>query len=167
MRKSSLGAAVYITRGALVAALYAALTYLSSLLGLSSGVIQFRISEAMCLLPIFIPEAILGLTIGCFLSNLLTGCLFFDVFFGSVATLIGALGAYALRKLPRKLIWLSTIPTVLANAIIIPFVLIYAYGISGGYFFFMLTVGVGEIICAGTGGTLLYYSLSKTNMFKL
>ncbi len=166
MRKSSLSATTYITRGALVAAIYVALTYLSSLMGLSSGVIQFRISEAMCLLPIFMPEAILGLTIGCFLSNLLTGCLFWDVLFGSVATLIGALGAYALRKLPKKLIWLSTLPTVLANAIIIPFVLIYAYGAIGGYFFFMLTVGVGEIVCAGIGGSLLFYSLSKTDILK-
>ena len=166
MKRSSLGAATYITRGALIAAIYVALTYLSSLLGLSSGVIQFRISEALCLVPIFMPEAILGLTIGCFLSNLLTGCLFWDVLFGSLATLIGALGAYTLRKLPRKLIWLSTVPTLLANAIIIPFVLIYAYGISGGYFFFMLTVGIGETVCAGIGGTLLYYSLSKTDMFK-
>lgn len=166
MRKTSLGAAVYITRGAAVAAIYFALTYLTSLLGLASGVIQFRISEALCILPIFIPEAILGLTIGCFLSNLITGALFWDVIFGSIATLIGAIGAYVLRSLPKKLIWLSTIPTVLSNAVIIPFVLIYAYGISGGYFFFMLTVGVGEIVCAGIGGALLCYSLSKTNVFK-
>ena len=113
------------------------------------------------------PEAILGLTIGCFLSNLLTGCLLWDVVFGSIATLIGALGAYAFRNLPKKLLWLSTLPTVLANAIIIPFVLIYTYGVNGGYFFFMLTVGVGEIACAGIGGSALLYSLSKTDIFKL
>ena len=165
--KKSLSAAAYITRGALVAALYVALTYLASILGLASGVIQFRISEALCVLPIFMPEAILGLTIGCFLSNLLTGALFWDVLFGSVATLNGALGAYALRKMPKKLIWIATIPTVMANAIIVPFLLIYAYGVSGGYLFFMLTVGLGEIVCAGIGGTLLYYSLSKTNLSRL
>ena len=62
MKRSSV---LFITRGALIAALYVALTYLSSILGLASGVIQFRISEALCILPLFFPEAVIGLTIGC------------------------------------------------------------------------------------------------------
>ena len=155
---------LYLTRGALIAAMYVAMTYLSFLFGLASGVIQFRISEALCILPIFFPEAILGLTVGCLLSNLLTGCVLWDIVFGAVATFIGAVGARLMRKLPKKLIFLATIPTILANAIIVPFVLLYAYGAEGGYFFFLLTVGLGELVCAGIGGTALYYALKKINL---
>lgn len=164
MKRKNLSSALYITRGAIVAAMYVALTYLASILGLSSGVIQFRISEALCVLPIFMPEAIPGLAIGCLLSNALTGCVFWDVVFGTVATLIGAVGAYLLRKLPARLIWLATLPTVLANAIIVPFVLMYAYGIEGGYFYFMLTVGIGEVVCATIGGTILYFAMKKARI---
>ena len=164
MKRKNLSSALYITRGAIVAAMYVALTYLASILGLSSGVIQFRISEALCVLPMLMPEAIPGLAIGCLLSNALTGCVFWDVVFGTVATLIGAVGAYLLRKLPAKLMWLATLPTVLANAIIVPFVLMYAYGIEGGYFYFMLTVGLGEVVCATVGGTLLYFAMKKAKI---
>lgn len=164
MKRKNLSSALYITRGAIVAAMYVALTYLASILGLSSGVIQFRISEALCVLPIFMPEAIPGLAIGCLLSNALTGCVFWDVVFGTVATLIGAVGAYLLRKLPARLVWLATLPTVLANAIIVPFVLMYAYGIEGGYFYFMLTVGIGEVVCATIGGTILYFAMKNARI---
>jgi uncharacterized membrane protein len=164
MKKRNTNTALFITRGAIVAAMYVALTYLASMLGLSSGVIQFRISEALCVLPIFMPEAIPGLAIGCLLSNALTGCVFWDVVFGTVATLIGAIGAYILKKLPKKLIWIATLPTVLANTLIVPFVLIYAYGIEGGYFYFMLSVGIGEIVCATIGGTLLYFAMKKAKI---
>lgn len=161
MKSKNLSAALYVTRGAIVAAMYVALTYLASMLGLSSGVIQFRISEALCILPVFMPEAIPGLVIGCLLSNTLTGCVLWDIVFGTVATLIGAVCAYLLRRLPAKLMWLATLPTVLANAIIVPFVLMYAYGAEGSYFYFMLTVGIGEIVCASVGGTMLYFAMRK------
>ena len=85
--------------------------------------------------------------------------------FGSLATLIGALGAYYLRKLPNKLSWITTLPTILANALIVPIVLITVYGSTDSYFFILLTVTVGEIVCAGIGGTLLGYSLKKTSIF--
>ena len=88
MRKKS---TLYLTRGALVTALYVALTYLATLFGLSSGVIQFRFSEALCVLPIFMPEAVLGLTVGCLLSNIISGCVIWDIIFGTLATLIGAI----------------------------------------------------------------------------
>ena len=154
--------ALRLTRGALVGALYVALTYLSTLFGLSSGVIQFRVSEALTVLPVFMPEAIPGLFVGCVLSNLMTpGVHPLDIVFGSVATLVGAIGTYLLRRLPKKLMWLSTLPPILANAVIVPFVLMFAYGAEGSYLFFMLTVGVGEIACAGFGGAALYYSMRK------
>lgn len=154
-----------LTRGALIAALYVALTYFASALGLASGVIQFRISEALCILPIFMPEAIVGLFLGCVLSNIFTGCLFWDVVFGSLATLIGAVGAYYLRDLPNKLLWLATLPTIIANAIIVPIVLMTVYGSTDSYFFILLTVTVGEVVCAGIGGAMLGYSLKKSNLF--
>ena len=162
--KNTSKSVLYLTRGALIGAMYVALTYLAFLLGLSSGVIQFRISEALCILPIFFPEAVLGLTIGCIISNLITGAVFWDIVFGSLATFIGAMGARLLRKLPDKLKFLTTLPTLLANAIIVPFVLLFAYGIEGGYWYFFLTVGLGELVCATVGGTLLYYSLKNIKL---
>ena len=152
---------LYTTRGALIAALYVVLTLLSSDMGLSSGVIQFRFSEALCILPLFFPEAIPGLYVGCLLSNLIAGGNVWDVIFGSMATLIGAVGARLLICLPHKLKWISTIPTILANMIIVPLVLIYAYGAPDSFFFLMATVGIGEIVCAGIGGGGLYYLMKK------
>lgn len=156
---------LYLVRGAMIAAFYVALTYLSSLFGLANGAIQFRLSEMLCILPMFFPEATLGLFIGCILSNLLTSVVIWDIIFGSVATLIGAIGARLLRKLPKKLIFLATIPTTLSNAVIIPFVLIYAYGVTDGYFYLMLTVGLGELVCASVGGTAFYYVFKKYQRF--
>lgn len=150
-----------LTVGALTAALYVILTFLSAMLGLSSGVIQLRFSEALCILPLFFPAAVPGLFVGCIISNIVSGCVVWDVIFGSLATLIGAIGAYLLRNLPDKLIWLATMPTILANAIIVPFVLIYAYGATEALPFIMLTVFIGELISAGVGGTILYFSLKR------
>ena len=108
-----------MTRGALIASLYVALTYVASVFGLSSGVIQFRISEALTILPVFMTEAIPGLFIGCIISNLMTpGVHPLDIAFGSVATLIGALLTYLLRRLPEKFKWIATLPPILSNAII-------------------------------------------------
>lgn len=153
----------YTAKAAMIAALYTVLTMIATALGLSSGVIQFRISEALCILPIFMPEAIPGLFIGCLISNILSGCVIWDVIFGAVATLIGALGARALRKLPEKLKWIATLPTVLANGIIVPFVLLYAYGAEGSYAFFALTVSIGELVCASVLGSISYYYITKKN----
>ncbi len=157
-RRSS---ALYLTRGAVIAALYVTITWLCSAVGLSSGIIQFRISEAMCILPIFMPEAVPALFIGCMLSNLLAGGVIWDIIFGSVATLIGAVGARMLRKLPPKFIWVATIPTLIANVLILPPVLIFAYGATDAFWFIALTVGVGELVCACICGTLLYFPIKK------
>lgn len=152
---------LYTTRGAIIAAIYVALTAIASAVGLSSGAIQFRISEALCILPIFMPEAVPGLFIGCLVSNILSGCVVWDVIFGSIATLIGAIGARLLFKLPEKFKWVCTLPTIFANAIIVPFVLIYAYGIADAYWILMISVAIGEIVCAGIGGDALYYIMKK------
>lgn len=153
--------ALYITQGAVIAALYVALTELSTLVWLSSGAIQFRISEALCILPAFTPAAIPGLFIGCLISNLLAGGIPLDIIFGAVATLIGAVGAYLLRRCR----WLVPLPTVLANILIVPPILKYAYGIEyaigthSALPFFMLTVGIGEVVCAYILGIALYSAL--------
>lgn len=156
---------LYTARGAIIAALYVVFTMIASAVGLSSGVIQFRISEALCILPIFFPEAIPGLFIGCLLSNIMVpGAVIWDIIFGSVATLLGALGAYLMRKLPQKFIWVTTLPTIIANMLIVPAVLIFAYGAEDSYLFLLITVGIGEIVCAGIGGTTLYYLLKNTKI---
>ncbi len=154
----------FLCRGALVAALYVVLTWLCALVGLDKGVIQMRLSEALCVLPAFTGAAVPGLFVGCLLANLLTGSALPDVVFGSLATLIGALGAYFLRR--RK--WLVPLPTVLANTLIIPFVLRFAYGAEGSIPYFMLTVGAGEVISAYICGMLLYAALERraANLFK-
>lgn len=154
----------FLCRGALVAALYVVLTWLCALVGMSSGVIQVRLSEALCVLPVFTGAAVPGLFVGCLLANLLTGSALPDVVFGSLATLIGALGAYFLRR--HK--WLVPLPTVLANVLIIPFVLRFAYSLEGTIPYFMLTVGAGEVISAYICGMLLYAALvrQKAQLFK-
>ena len=150
--------ALFITHAAIIAALYVVLTYLASILGLSSGVIQIRFSEALTILPFFTPAAIPGLFIGCVLANILSGAVIWDVIFGSLATLIGAVGTYLLRKSTK---WLAPLPPIAANTVIVPFVLTYAYGVPDGIAFLMLTVGAGEIISCGVLGMILLKCLEK------
>ena len=167
MKRGQKRTALYITRGALVAAMYVALTYLTSLFGLDKGAIQFRLSEALCILPALMPEASPGLYIGCLVANLVTGCAPWDVVLGSLATLIGAVGAYFLGRLPQKLSFLIPTPTVIANALIVPFVIIYAYGATDAYGFILATVTLGELTCAYALGLMLYHSLKNRKIFKL
>jgi uncharacterized membrane protein len=148
----------YLVKSAIIAAFYVALTYLS--FGFASGAVQIRISEALTILPMFTPAAIPGLFVGCILGNALTGCALWDVVFGSIATLIGALGTYYLGK--NK--WVAPSFPILANTLVVPFVLRYVYGTPGAIWFFMLTVGAGEIISCGVLGLLLYNSIIKTKL---
>lgn len=149
----------FITQAAAIAALYVVLTLLANALGLANYAIQVRFSEALTILPFFTPAAIPGLFVGCILSNLLCGSILWDVIFGSLATLIGAVGTYLIRKkLPD---WCACIPPILANTIIVPLILAYAYHFEGGVPYFMLTVGAGEVISCGILGTLLLKVLKK------
>ena len=106
----------HLTQGAVIAALYIVLTLVSNAFGLANRDIQLRISEALYALAIFTPSAVLGLCVGCLLSNILVGGILIDVIFGSIATLIGAFFTYRLRKYPIY----ALIPPILSNAIIIP-----------------------------------------------
>ena len=146
-----------ITQAAMIAAIYVVLTCFISAFNLASGAIQVRISEALTILPVFTPAAIPGLFLGCLISNLVTGCMPLDVVFGSLATLIGACGTYALRK--KK--WLAPIPPIVANMVIVPLVLRYVHMLEGSIPFFMLTVGIGEVISCYVLGSILLNVLNK------
>lgn len=147
----------FITHAALIAALYVVLTYVADSVGLARGAIQVRFSEALTILPFFTPAAIPGLFIGCILSNSLPLCVIWDTIFGSIATLLGAIGTYALRK--HK--WLAPLPPVLSNILIVPFVLAYGYGVPGGIPYLMATVGAGEVISCYVFGMILLLTLNK------
>ena len=166
MKTSLSRTTLFLTRGAVIAAMYVVLTYVSMAFGLDKGVIQLRFSEALCILPFFLPEAVIGLYVGCFLSNILTGCLLWDVIFGSLATLLGAIGAYAIGRASKKLWWLISVPNIVANTIIVPFVLRYVYGSPDSLPFMFLTVGIGEILASGVIGTVLLCSLKRSPVFK-
>lgn len=148
---------LFLTHAAMIAALYVVLTFLSNAFGLASGAIQIRISEALTILPYFTPAAVPGLFAGCLLSNILTGCALFDILFGSLATLLGAIGTRLLRQSK----WLTPIPAIVSNTVLIPLVLTYVYEIPGGIPYRMLTVGIGEVISCGILGLLLLSVLSK------
>ena len=158
--------ALTLTRGGMIAALYVALTYASAIVGLSSGAIQLRLSEMLTVLPAFLPEAIPGLYVGCLIANLLTSGNIYDILLGSLATLIGAIGARMLRKTNKPL--LIALPTVLANALIVPLVIILQAG-GGETFasfpFFFLTVGIGEFLSAGVLGWIFYRAIEKNKLF--
>ena len=145
-----------LVQAAMVAALYIVLTFIANELGLASQAIQVRFSEALTILPYFTPAAVPGLFIGCLLSNILTGCALPDIIFGSLATLIGAIFTYKLRKFK----WLTPVPPIVANTVIVPFVLLYAYGIRPLWFSF-ITVTIGEILSCGVLGMLFLFALEK------
>ena len=151
-----------LTLAALIASLYVILTMIANMFGLGSGVIQVRISEALTILPMFTWAAVPGLCIGCVLANLMTGCALWDIILGSLATLIGALGTY---HIGRKIPILGPVFPILANCIIVPFVLQYVYGSPDSYWFMFITVGIGEVISCGLLGGILYKALKKRKVF--
>ncbi len=156
---------LFMTQAAVIAAIYVVLTWLAAGFDLASGAVQVRFSEALCVLPFFTPAAIPGVTIGCLLANITIGSALPDVIFGTLATLIGAFGTYLLRKNR----FLCTLPPVIANAAIIPFVLKFAYGLDGAFDLFgvhistipafALTVGAGEVISCVVFGSVLLTAL--------
>ena len=148
-----------IARAGIIAASYVCLTILGA--PFASGVVQVRLAEALCILPVFTPYAIPGLFVGCLTANLVTGAVFWDIIFGSLATLIGAAGTYFLRKTH-----MAALPPIIANTVIVPFVLSYAYGIPGAIWWFMLTVGAGEIISCGILGNILRCVINKNARLK-
>lgn len=153
----------FITLSATISALYVVLTLISAAFGLSSGAIQVRISESLCVLTFFTPAAIPGITVGCLISNLITSANLLDILFGTLATFLGAILGYYLRKHEM----LITLPTVLANTVIVPLVIVYGFGIKDMALpLVALTVFIGELISATLLGTWLLKILKKYK-FKL
>ena len=146
----------FVAQAALIAAAYVVLTVVFAPISFSE--IQVRISEALTILPAFTPAAIPGLFVGCLLGNIIGGAALPDIIFGSIATLIGAFGTWKLRKAHP---FLAPVPPIVANALIVPFVLKYAYGVPLPIPLMMLTVGVGEVLSCGVLGMLLYYALKR------
>ena len=130
-----------LAQAAMIAALYIVLTFIANLLGIASGAVQIRFSEALTILPYFTVSAVPGLP---------------DIIFGTLATLLGAV----FTRLLRKYKWLAPVPPILANALIIPPVLYFAYGVKP-IWFSLVTVTAGEIISCGVLGMLLLFALQK------
>ncbi len=157
--------------GAMIAAIYAAATYLSSVFGIAYGPVQFRFSEALTVLSVFTPAAIPGLTIGCIIGNLASPFGIWDIIFGSLATLLAAVTARALRNVKIKDLPLpSIIMPVVFNAIIVGAEIVFLLpGGEAGFSAFViaaLEVAAGELAVCLVGGIPLYYGLSKTKIFR-
>ncbi len=150
-----------LTQGAVIAALYVALTLVFA--PISFGAMQVRVSEALTILPLFTPAAIPGLFLGCVLANLLGSAVLLDVVFGSLATLIGAVGGWLLRKNR----WLVPIPTIVSNTLIIPLVLRYGYGVDLPLWLSAVYILVGEILgCHVLGELFASVLMSRKGVFR-
>ena len=156
MKETKHQSVLFLAQGAMIAAIYVVLTLVFA--PFSYGEVQVRISEALTILPLFTPAAIPGLFVGCLISNILGGCVLPDIIFGSLATLIGAVGTYLLRKHHRIL---YPLPPIIANTVIVPLVLTYACGVPDALWFSALTVCAGEVISCGVLGLLLYHGLDN------
>lgn len=145
---------MFVTQAAMIAAIYVVLGVVFAAFGTKA--IQVRLAEALTILPVFTSAAIPGLFVGCLLGNILGGCILPDVVFGSLATLIGAIGTYKLGKIHPVL---GTLPPIITNTIVVPFVLRYGYGEPLPIPYMMLMVGIGEVISCGILGMILYAAL--------
>lgn len=163
--KKSKNSIQYLAQGSIIAAMYVVLTVLFA--PISFGAIQLRVAECLTILPLFTPAAIPGLFVGCLLANILGGGIMLDVIFGSIATLIGAALGYVLR-FNR---WLVPIPAVVSNAIIVPLVLKYGYGVDVPLPLLIVYIAAGELLgCYGLGellATLLLKRPAMLEAFKL
>ena len=155
-----------LTTAGIIAAIYTVMSLLSSVFGIAYGPIQCRFSEALTVLPFFLPEAIPGLFIGCIVTNLMSTVGPLDLILGSLATLLAALWT---RRMPNK--WLAPLPPVLCNAVIIGAMIAwYEVGFTeafwGMFAFNALTVGIGQILACYGLGLLLMKALSRTPAFR-
>ena len=146
----------FLTQAAMIAALYVVLTFVFA--PISFGEVQIRIAEMLTVLPIFTPAAVPGLFVGCLIGNITGGAMLPDVIFGSIATLVGAAGTCCLRNTNR---FFAVLPPIVANVLIVPFVLRDAYGVALPILFLMLTVGIGEVVACGVLGNCLITVLNR------
>lgn len=152
---------IFITQAGVIAALYVVLTAMIDAINLASGAIQFRVSEALCVLPFFTPAAVPGVILGCFLGNIAIGSALPDIIFGTLATAIAAVVSGKLKNHR----FLVTLPPVVSNMLIIPFVLRYAYNIPDAIPFLMVTVGAGEVLACVVLGSILITALMPVRKY--
>ena len=149
----------------IIAALYAVLSYFSSVFGIAFGPVQCRFSEALCVLPFLTPAAVPGLFVGCLVSNLLSPYGALDIVFGSLATLLAALWTAKVRR-P----WLAPLPPVVCNALLVGAVITVQQVPSelflGTFAYNALTVGLGEALACYVLGGLLLKVLSRNAALK-
>ena len=152
----------YVTRAALIAAIYCLLTMIFQ--PISFGAVQFRIAEALTLLPVIFPEAVSGLFAGCLMANLLGGGVWFDVVFGAIATLLAGLAA---RKFASRPLLAAAMP-VLFNGLIVGPVVYFGYihtpgtAVSGAVLYSTIgTVALGEAVVCFVLGMLLIRVLKR------
>lgn len=166
MNKKRTSSAAVLVRAAVVAALYVALTVTPPLSSLSFGVLQVRVSEALCVLPFLFPETAAGLILGCLISNFFSPLILpLDLVLGTAATALAVLATLLLRKTcSGKLRYLAPLPTVLSNALIVPVILCLSTpgeSFATLYFSAALSVGLGELLSAYGLGLPLYFVLKK------
>ncbi len=156
----------YLVHAAILAALYTALTHLQNLLlpGSATWAIQFRVSEALCVLALFTPAAPVGLAVGCMLFNLTNaGALPLDFLIGSAATLLACGGMYLLRKITFKgFPLIAMLLPAIFNALLVGWELsIY---IGGGFWLNALYVAIGETAVLLSLGTFLFYAIKLRHL---
>ena len=152
---------VLICRTAVIAALYTVLTV--AIAPLSYGPVQFRFSECLTVLPLFFPESVIGLTVGCFFSNLFgNGPL--DLIFGTLATFTASILGFLISRKRKtfimKLFWVELF-AIAINAVVVPFTYLALSELKEAYFINMLTVGLGQLVVISTLGTLLALAIKK------
>ncbi|MDO4438554.1 MAG: QueT transporter family protein [Eubacteriales bacterium] len=168
MKKNGKTSVYYLVFAAIIAAIYVVLTLVVA--PFAWGPIQFRISEMLCVLPLFTEAAIPGVTLGCLIANILIGSPLPDIVFGTLATFIGVVFTFILTRKYRengreteiKARILAIIPPILSNSIIIPLVLKFAYGLPDAVLFMAVTVGIGEILAVGVLGNILITVLKRS-----
>lgn len=152
----------FLTHSALIGALYVALCALQNTLlpGSASQAIQFRVAEALCVLALYTPAAIPGLTLGCLLFNVVSGAGPWDFIIGTAASALAAAGMYLTRKITLRGYPLpAMLMPAVANGVMVGGMLAYFFG--GGFWFNAGCVAVGELGVLLTLGTALFYSLRK------
>ena len=150
-----------IISSAVIAGLYAGITYFCGLFGLSYGPIQLRASEALTVLSVFSPTAVYGLTVGCFLANIASFNPL-DMFFGTGATLIASLLTYLFRNIKiGKFPFLSLLCPIVINGLIVGLELSILSNVRASFFLLALWVVLGEAITVFGLGTPLYFFILK------
>ena len=156
--------------GALIGAVYAAATYLSSAFGVAYGPVQLRLSEALTALAAITPAAVPGLTVGCIIGNIASPMGVWDIVFGALATFIAALLSYKARNIKvRSLPLLSLVMPVIFNALIIGAELAFLMPSSGSRLTaFLINAGqlaLSEAVTCLAAGIPLYYGIKRTKIF--